>query len=84
MLRSRLQDNLAGLKQVSMVDDPMSVLDDADALVIVTEWKVFRSPGFDQVLQKLKRAVIIDGRNLYEPAFMQELGIKYNGIGRHN
>jgi len=78
------KDNRAGLAQVSMVDDPMNALDDADALVIVTEWKAFRSPDFDQVMQKLKRAIIFDGRNLYEPASMQELGIEYHGIGRHN
>ena len=78
------KDNPAGLKQVSMVDDPMSALDGADALVIVTEWKAFRSPDFEQVMQKLKRPVIFDGRNLYEPASMQELGIEYHGIGRHN
>ena len=78
------KDTPAGLKQVSMVDDPMSALDGADALVIVTEWKAFRSPDFEQVMQKLKRPVIFDGRNLYEPASMQELGIEYHGIGRHN
>jgi len=78
------QDNPEGLSQVSMVDDPMAALDNADALVIVTEWKVFRSPDFEQVMQKLKRAIIFDGRNLYEPTSMQELGIEYHGIGRHN
>jgi UDPglucose 6-dehydrogenase len=67
-----------------MVDDPMSALDGADALIIVTEWKAFRSPDFEQVMEKLKRAIIFDGRNLYEPASMQELGIEYYGIGRHN
>ncbi|MBU3557416.1 UDP-glucose/GDP-mannose dehydrogenase family protein [Polynucleobacter sp. Ross1-W9] len=76
--------NPAGLAQVSMTADPMSALTDADALVIVTEWKAFHTPDFDQVMQKLKRAVIFDGRNLYEPASMQELGIEYHGIGRHN
>lgn len=76
--------NPEGLAQVSMTDDPMSALDSADALIIVTEWKAFRSPDFDQVMQKLKRAIIFDGRNLYEPASMQELGIEYYGIGRHN
>jgi UDPglucose 6-dehydrogenase len=76
--------NPEGLKQVSMTDAPMSALEDADALIIVTEWKAFRSPDFDQVMQKLKRPIIFDGRNLYEPASMQELGIEYHGIGRHN
>ena len=73
-----------GLKKVSMVDNPMSALDSADALIIVTEWKAFRSPDFDVVLQKLTRPIIFDGRNLYEPQAMQELGIEYHGIGRHN
>lgn len=76
--------NLDGLKQVSMTDDPMRALDGADALVIVTEWKVFRCPDFEQVLQKLKNPIIFDGRNLYEPFSLQELGIEYHGIGRHN
>ena len=78
------KDHPEGRKQVSMTDDPMTALDDADALIIVTEWKAFRSPDFEQVMQKLKRAIIFDGRNLYEPASMQELGIEYHGIGRHN
>jgi UDPglucose 6-dehydrogenase len=78
------KNNPQGLTQVSMVDDPMNALDNADALVIVTEWKAFRSPDFEQVMQKLKRAIIFDGRNLYEPASMQEFGIEYHGIGRHN
>ncbi|WP_353201023.1 UDP-glucose/GDP-mannose dehydrogenase family protein [Polynucleobacter sp.] len=76
--------NSEGLKKVSMVGDPMAALDGCDALVIVTEWKAFRSPDFDLVKQKLKNPIIFDGRNLYEPAAMQELGIEYLGIGRHN
>ena len=76
--------NPEGLKRVSMVNDPMTALDGCDALVIVTEWKAFRSPDFDLVKQKLKNPIILDGRNLYEPIAMQELGIEYLGIGRHN
>ena len=67
-----------------MVADPMAALDDCDALVIVTEWKAFRSPDFDLLKAKLKNPIIFDGRNLYEPQAMQELGIEYQGIGRHN
>lgn len=78
------KDNPEGLKRVSMVGDPMAALDGCDALVIVTEWKAFRSPDFDLVKQKLKNPIIFDGRNLYEPSAMQELGIEYLGIGRHN
>jgi len=76
--------NLAGLKQVSLVDDPMVATQDADALVIVTEWKAFRSPDFDLLKANLKNPIIFDGRNLYEPQAMQELGFEYQGIGRHN
>ncbi|MBT8546062.1 UDP-glucose/GDP-mannose dehydrogenase family protein [Polynucleobacter paneuropaeus] len=76
--------NPEGLKKVAMVDDPTTALEGCDALVIVTEWKAFRSPDFDVVKQKLKHPVIFDGRNLYEPQAMQELGIEYQGIGRHN
>jgi len=76
--------NLEGLKKVTMVADPMAAVDDCDALVIVTEWKAFRSPDFDLLKAKLKSPIIFDGRNLYEPQAMQELGIEYQGIGRHN
>jgi len=78
------KDNPAGLAKVLMTDNPMTALDGADALVIVTEWKAFRSPDFEQVIQKLASPIIFDGRNLYEPASMEELGIEYYGIGRHN
>jgi UDPglucose 6-dehydrogenase len=62
----------------------MAATQGADALVIVTEWKAFRSPDFDLLKAKLKNPIIFDGRNLYEPQAMQELGIEYQGIGRHN
>jgi UDPglucose 6-dehydrogenase len=77
-------NNPEGRKRVSMVEQPMDALDGCDALVIVTEWKAFRSPDFDLLKQKLKSPIIFDGRNLYEPQAMQELGFEYQGIGRHN
>ena len=63
-------------------EDPLSSLDGADALVIVTEWKVFRSPDFDTVKAKLKQPLIFDGRNLYDPKTMAEMGFTYLPIGR--
>ncbi|RQR30790.1 MULTISPECIES: UDP-glucose/GDP-mannose dehydrogenase family protein [unclassified Burkholderia] len=54
----------------------------ADALVIVTEWKVFKSPNFAALVELLSEPVIFDGRNLYEPETMAELGIEYYSIGR--
>ena len=83
-LEQDFKDNPGGLKKVAMVKDPMAALDACDALVIVTEWKAFRSPDFDLLKAKLKFPIIFDGRNLYDPLAMQELGIEYQGIGRHN
>jgi UDPglucose 6-dehydrogenase len=60
----------------------MDVLPGADALVIVTEWQVFRSPNFDAIKAQLKNPVIFDGRNLYEPASVREQGFEYFAIGR--
>jgi UDPglucose 6-dehydrogenase len=54
----------------------------ADALIVVTDWKEFRSPNFDAIKSLLLRPVVIDGRNLYEPEMMNSLGIEYIGIGR--
>jgi UDPglucose 6-dehydrogenase len=59
-----------------------AALDGADCLVICTEWKLFWSPDFSAIKQSLKQPVIIDGRNLYNPAQLAELGIEYYGIGR--
>jgi UDPglucose 6-dehydrogenase len=56
---------------------------DADALIIVTEWKEFRSPDFIELKSFLKQPVIFDGRNLYDPAMMKEQGYEYYPIGRH-
>ena len=61
---------------------PKSALEGADALVIVTEWKEFRSPDFDAIKTRLVQPIIFDGRNLYDPALVRSLGIEYFGIGR--
>jgi UDPglucose 6-dehydrogenase len=61
---------------------PMQALDGTDALIIVTEWKEFRSPDFDQIKATLKSPVIFDGRNLYEPAQVRAAGLDYQAIGR--
>ena len=69
-------------QQLSFATTPMDALQDADALIIVTEWKAYKSPDFDVVKSKLKNAIIIDGRNLFEPTDIKMLGIEYHGIGR--
>ncbi|MDV3237831.1 MAG: UDP-glucose/GDP-mannose dehydrogenase family protein [Gammaproteobacteria bacterium] len=57
-------------------------LQGADALVVVTEWSNFRSPDFEAIRDTLKQPVIFDGRNLYDPALLANLGIRYFAIGR--
>ncbi len=54
----------------------------ADAVVIVTEWKAFRSPDFDELKRALKSPVVFDGRNMYEPAVVRSHGLEYHPIGR--
>ncbi|HET6788106.1 MAG TPA: UDP binding domain-containing protein, partial [Aquabacterium sp.] len=64
-------------------DSPMHALEGADALLIVTEWKEFRSPDFDKIKATLKTPVIFDGRNLYEPELVTAAGLDYQPIGRN-
>ena len=67
---------------LQLCPDPWTVLDGADALVVVTEWKQFRSPDFARLRSRLAQPVIIDGRNMYEPAEVEAAGLAYYGIGR--
>jgi UDPglucose 6-dehydrogenase len=57
-------------------------LDEADALVIFTDWQEFRNPDFGAIAAKLKTPVIFDGRNLYDPDIVKKAGIEYHSIGR--
>ena len=68
--------------RLDYAESPMAALDNADALVIVTEWKEFRSPDFDGIKQSLKNPLIFDGRNLYDPGFVRGMGFEYFAIGR--
>jgi len=68
--------------RLSFAGRPKSALDGADALVIVTEWKEFRSPDFDAIKTRLKQPVVFDGRNLYDPTLVRALEIEYFSIGR--
>ena len=67
-----------------LCDTAHATLEDADALVVVTEWSNFRSPDFELIRDRLKQPVIFDGRNLYEPALLAQLGIHYYAIGRQH
>ena len=69
-------------KSLKVVPSALAALDGADALAIVTEWREFRSPDFAAIKARLKTPAIFDGRNLYDPAQLRELGIEYYPIGR--
>ncbi len=75
----RVFNGVAGL---TFAQTPSYALDNADALVIVTEWKEFRSQDFTVIKHKLKANIIFDGRNLYDPAVVKAAGIDYQPIGR--
>jgi len=68
--------------KILFAEDEYDALKDADALMIMTEWPVFRTPEFDKMAESLKNKVVFDGRNLYDPSQMQELGFVYHSIGR--
>ena len=67
---------------ITYAPDPYHAVEGADALVIVTEWLVYRNPDFDRLKSLLRRPVVIDGRNLFDPHRMRAMGIEHHGIGR--
>ena len=69
-------------EKLTLCQSANEALDGADALVVVTEWREFRSPDFDVVKQLLAQPVVIDGRNIYDPRDMERLGFRYYAIGR--
>ena len=77
-------ENVKGLigDKVKYADDQYDALKGADALLIATEWSVFRNPDFERMEEKLANKVIFDGRNLYDLQKMIDLGYYYNSIGR--
>ena len=68
--------------RVTFVADPFAALENADALAVVTEWLVYRTPDLERMHSMLRRGIVVDGRNLYDPERMRRLGIAYAGIGR--
>jgi UDPglucose 6-dehydrogenase len=75
----RVFGQTAGL---SFASSPMAAVAGADALLVVTEWKEFRSPEFAEIRRQLKQPLLFDGRNLFDPALVRAAGIEYFGIGR--
>ena len=68
--------------QITYADNPYEALKGADALMIMTEWPVFRTPDFEEIKKELSEPLILDGRNLYDVEQMKELGFTYFSIGR--
>ena len=73
---------LGELDRLSYADRAMDALEAADALVIVTEWKEFRSPDFDLIRKALRQPVLFDGRNMFVPELVEAAGLEYHAIGR--
>ena len=77
-------DNARGIfgDRITFVEDDYAVAEGADALLVVTEWSEYRNPDFDRLAGLLRRKVVFDGRNLYNPIRMRELGFTHYSIGR--
>ena len=69
-------------ERISYAESQYDVLEDADALIIATEWNEFRTPDFTMIASKLKNKVIFDGRNLFDLVALRELGFHYESVGR--
>ncbi len=73
---------LADIDGLELATSSAQALEDADGLIVLTDWKEFKSPDFDGIRAALKQPVVFDGRNLYDPALMVSMGIEYHSIGR--
>lgn len=70
------------LTNISFFDDPYKTVENCDALIIVTEWNEFRQLDLQKIKKNMGKPIVIDGRNIYDPRKMSELGFIYKGIGR--
>ncbi|QXP74541.1 UDP-glucose/GDP-mannose dehydrogenase family protein [Tenacibaculum sp. AHE15PA] len=75
---------LKGVEGISYYESKYEVLKEADALILLTEWKEFRSPDFSEVQQQLSAPIIFDGRNQYNVFNLQDKGFEYHQIGKQN
>ena len=73
---------LKGIQNITYLTSKYDVLKDSDALVLLTEWKEFRSPDFDEIKAQLKTPVIFDGRNQYIAYDIENKGLEYYRIGK--
>jgi UDPglucose 6-dehydrogenase len=83
-LQADCADHPAWLERFELAPDDMQALEGADALMVLTEWKIFHNPDFELMKRLMRRLFILDGRNLYNPEALSEWGIAYQGVGRRN
>jgi len=83
-LRLDFEGEENGLERFELVNSDMQALEGADALMVLTEWKNFHNPDFVSMKEMMRYPLILDGRNLYNPEALRELGIAYQGVGRRN
>jgi len=72
------------LPEVDLCKDPYEVAKDADAVIVVTEWNEFKQVDLEKIKDSMKSPVVYDGRNIYDPTVMREMGFNYRAIGRGN
>jgi len=70
------------LPQVEMMPDPYTLATDCDAMMIVTEWNEFKQLDLERIKALMRQPILFDGRNIYDPAYMRQLGFRYRGVGR--
>jgi len=83
MVMAKLPEYFGDNESIKYFENKYEALDDADGLLIITEWKEFRTPDFAEIKKRLKQALIFDGRLMYDPKKMKELGFEYKSIGRN-
>src|SRR4030095_8906544 len=68
--------------RIQLCANNYACLEGADALLLITEWQAFRNPNFERMKNSMRQPVIFDGRNIYDPQNLQELGFTYYGVGK--
>jgi len=79
-----MENAAEALTRVKLCENPYQVAEDADALVLATEWNEFKQIDFDRIYQSMKKPIIMDGRNLWDGEKLRSMGFKYFGVGRGN
>ena len=82
MILTKAKKALCDLDRVTFGADPYSALEGADALILLTEWKAFRSPDLARIRKALRVGAIFDGRNVFDPIIVKQHGLDYYSIGR--